>query len=105
MDRYLDLLRAGGTLTYFAYVGTARARRLLSSPAEARRHRDVGELLAAYQRKYGIRRRLVLGNVRPARVWQLRGQLAVTFWFAWMWIRWRFFCHLIAGSAESVPAI
>jgi phospholipid N-methyltransferase len=73
MDRYLDLLRPGGTLTYFAYVGTARARRLLSSPAEAHRHRDVEELLAAYHRKYGVKRRLVPGNLPPARVWQLRG--------------------------------
>ncbi|MEV7200864.1 class I SAM-dependent methyltransferase [Streptomyces griseoluteus] len=76
MSRYMDLLHPGGTLTYFAYRGTRYARALTASRAEARRHRAVEEVLAAYQRRYAVGRWTVWGNVPPATVWQLRRPLS-----------------------------
>ncbi|MGW2210733.1 class I SAM-dependent methyltransferase [Streptomyces sp. NPDC001781] len=71
MDRYMDLLHPGGTLTYFAYLGTRHARTLLASRTRARGHRAVEELLADYQRHYATGCRTVWGNLPPAKVWQL----------------------------------
>ncbi|MFD6416201.1 class I SAM-dependent methyltransferase [Streptomyces sp. NPDC060194] len=75
MDRYLELLRPGGTLTYFAYRGTRLARALTSSRAEARRHRAVEDVLTGYQRRYATGRWTVWSNLPPATVWQLRRPL------------------------------
>ncbi|MEV0263277.1 methyltransferase [Streptomyces sp. NPDC050617] len=72
MDRYLELLHPGGTLTYFAYLGTRHARALFATRAEARRHRAVEEVMAGYQRRYATGCRTVRTNLPPARVWQLR---------------------------------
>jgi phospholipid N-methyltransferase len=71
MDRYLELLRPGGTLTYFAYLGTRRGRSLLASRAQALRHRAVEDLLADYQRQYATGCWTVWGNLPPAKVWQI----------------------------------
>ncbi|MEU2775314.1 methyltransferase domain-containing protein [Streptomyces sp. NPDC007162] len=75
MARYMDLLHPGGTLTYFAYVGTRRARALTASRAEARRHAAVDEVMAAYQRAYATGRWTVWANLPPAHVWHLRRPL------------------------------
>lgn len=72
MDRYLQLLYPGAALTYFAYLGTRPARVLLTSGAEARRHRAVDEIMGDYQRRYGTGCETVWANVPPARVWRLR---------------------------------
>lgn len=72
MERYLQLLHPGGTLTYFAYRGTHLARSLLASPAEARRHHAVTALLARYQRQYATGCRTVWANLPPAKAWLLR---------------------------------
>lgn len=72
MGRYFELLHPGGTLTYFAYRGTRLARSLLTSRAEAARHRGVDEVLDRYRRRYGHGRVTVWGNLPPADVWQLR---------------------------------
>ncbi|MFD3761739.1 class I SAM-dependent methyltransferase [Streptomyces sp. NPDC058622] len=72
MDRYLELLQPGGTLTYFAYRGTRYARTLTASRTEARRHRAVEDVLAGYQRRYATGCWSVWGNLPPAKVWQLR---------------------------------
>ncbi|WP_405166563.1 methyltransferase [Nocardia sp. NBC_01499] len=72
MDRYLELLYPGGALTYFSYLATGHARRLLASRAETARHRAVDEILADYHRRYATGCSTVWGNVPPARVWQLR---------------------------------
>ncbi|WP_395571931.1 class I SAM-dependent methyltransferase [Streptomyces sp. BK79] len=71
MGRYLELLQPGGTLTYFAYRGTRYARTLTASPAEARRHRAVEDVLAGYQRRYATGCWSVWGNLPPAKVWYL----------------------------------
>ncbi|MDX2544614.1 class I SAM-dependent methyltransferase [Streptomyces sp. WI04-05B] len=75
MARYLELLHPGGTLTYFAYLGTRRARALTASRAEARRHAAVDEIMAAYQRTYATGRWTVWANIPPAYVWHLRRPL------------------------------
>ncbi|KUJ65631.1 translation initiation factor IF-2 [Streptomyces albus subsp. albus] len=71
MARYLELLHPGGALTYFAYLGTRRARTLLASRSQVRRHRAVEEVLAGYRRRYATGCRTVWANLPPARVWQL----------------------------------
>ncbi|MFC8231090.1 class I SAM-dependent methyltransferase [Streptomyces sp. NPDC057287] len=72
MNRYMELLHPGGTLTYFAYRGTRYVRALTASRTEARRHRAVEEVLAGYQRRYATGCWTVWGNLPPATVWQLR---------------------------------
>jgi phospholipid N-methyltransferase len=72
MFRYLELLHPGGTLTYFAYLGTRKARALTASRAEARRHAAVHELMAAYQRTYATGRWTVWANLPPAHAWHLQ---------------------------------
>lgn len=71
MGRYLELLHPGGTLTYFAYLGTRHARRLLSTRSQIRRHKAVEDLLTGYQRRYASACWTVWGNLPPAKVWQL----------------------------------
>ncbi|MGW0657290.1 translation initiation factor IF-2, partial [Streptomyces umbrinus] len=75
MARYMELLHPGGTLTYFAYLGTRKARALTASRAEARRHAAVDEIMAAYQRTYATGRWTVWANVPPAYVWHLQRPL------------------------------
>ena len=76
MSRYLEMLHPGGTLTYFAYLGTRTARALTASRAESRRHAAVDEVMADYQRRYATGRLTVWANLPPAHVWQLRRPLA-----------------------------
>ncbi|MFJ1844322.1 class I SAM-dependent methyltransferase [Streptomyces sp. NPDC088146] len=71
MDRYLELLRPGGSLTYFAYVGTARARRLVAPAAEVARHRAVEAVLAECRLRGASEGHTVWANIPPARVWRL----------------------------------
>ncbi|MFV5992328.1 class I SAM-dependent methyltransferase [Streptomyces sp. NPDC056231] len=72
MDRYFELLRPGGSLTYFAYVATAPARRFVASAGEAARHRSVESVLAGYRQRGRASGRTVWANVPPARVWHVR---------------------------------
>ncbi|MCJ0872599.1 class I SAM-dependent methyltransferase [Streptomyces sp. AP-93] len=78
MDRYLELLRPGGTLTYFSYLATGPARRLLASRAASSRHRAVEQVLDGYQRRHATGRWTVWGNLPPARVWHLRAPQPAT---------------------------
>lgn len=71
MDRYLELLKPGGNLTYFAYLGSRQARSLVATRAQARRHQAVEEVLRGYQRQYATGCWTVWSNLPPARVWQL----------------------------------
>ncbi|MGW2918841.1 class I SAM-dependent methyltransferase [Streptomyces angustmyceticus] len=72
MGRYLELLRPGGTLTYFSYCGSRWVRTFLTSRPEARRQRDVKGLLNRFHQRYAVGRWTVWGNLPPAEVWQLR---------------------------------
>ncbi|MFD8342222.1 class I SAM-dependent methyltransferase [[Kitasatospora] papulosa] len=76
MNRYMELLHPGGTLTYFAYLGTRQARSLTASRAEFRRHAAVDEVMAAFQRTYAVKRCTVWANFPPAHVWHLQRPLA-----------------------------
>ena len=76
MARYLEMLHPGGTLTYFAYLGTRTARVLTASRAEARRHAAVDEVVADYQRRYATGCWTVWANLPPAHVWHLQRPLA-----------------------------
>ncbi|MHB9860564.1 class I SAM-dependent methyltransferase [Streptomyces sp. YIM S03343] len=78
MARYMDLLHPGGTLTYFAYLGTRKARALTASRAESRRHAAVDEVMASYQRAYATGRWTVWANLPPAHVWHLQRPLVRT---------------------------
>ncbi|MCX5263329.1 class I SAM-dependent methyltransferase [Streptomyces sp. NBC_00199] len=78
MARYMELLHPGGTLTYFAYLGTRKARALTASRAEARRHSAVDDVMAAYQQTYATGRWTVWANVPPAYVWHLQRPLVST---------------------------
>ncbi|MFE6689160.1 class I SAM-dependent methyltransferase [Streptomyces sp. NPDC057743] len=73
MDRYLELLRPDGVLTYFAYRGARPVRALLAAPAAARRQRAVDAVLAAYRDRCAASGRTVWANLPPARVWRLHG--------------------------------
>ncbi|QNP68622.1 methyltransferase domain-containing protein [Streptomyces roseirectus] len=75
MSRLLELLHPGGTLTYFAYLGTRRARTLTSSRTEARRHAEVDDVLTTYQRRHAVGRWTVWANLPPAYTWQLRREV------------------------------
>ncbi|WP_171163383.1 class I SAM-dependent methyltransferase [Streptomyces sp. I05A-00742] len=68
MARYMELLHPGGTLTYFAYLGTRAIRTLTASRAEARRHTAVEVVMSTYRRAYGTGRWTVWANVPPAHV-------------------------------------
>ncbi|MFF3847140.1 class I SAM-dependent methyltransferase [Streptomyces sp. NPDC002328] len=72
MSSYMALLHPGGTLTYFAYLGTRKARALTASRTEAHRHAAVDEVMAAYQRSYATGRWTVWANLPPANVWHLQ---------------------------------
>jgi len=75
MDRYLNLLHPGGTLTYFGYLGTRTARALFASRDESRRHAGVNAVMATYQATYAAGRRTVWANLPPAGVWHLERPL------------------------------
>jgi phosphatidylethanolamine/phosphatidyl-N-methylethanolamine N-methyltransferase len=72
MQRYFTMLHPGGVLIYFSYLGMRWARTLVASREATRRHRAVDQLLAGFQRQYGIQSRRVWVNMPPAAVRQLR---------------------------------
>ncbi|MFI6566085.1 class I SAM-dependent methyltransferase [Streptomyces sp. NPDC050534] len=72
MSRYMELLHPGGTLAYYAYLGTRTARTLMTSRAETRRHAAVDEIMTAYRRAYAACRWTVWANLPPAHVWHLQ---------------------------------
>lgn len=65
---YLDMLVAGGWLSYFSYLGTYPLRRLTSSSAAADRHRAVQAVMRAFEARHGVRRERVWANLPPAAV-------------------------------------
>lgn len=66
------LLRPGGTMSFFEYVGVRPLRSLVSGAAERKRLRGVSEAIASARRGRAIGRDLVLPNVPPAWVHHLR---------------------------------
>jgi len=72
LDRCLALLRPGGVFTSFSYVGTQTVRAMVSTRAEATRHRAVEDVIAAYRSRVKAHTTTAWANTPPAVVWQLR---------------------------------
>jgi phospholipid N-methyltransferase len=62
----MNLLKPGGTLSFFEYIAVRRARTLVSGRAERTRLRGIGRAMQAVFDPHEIRRDAVLLNVPPA---------------------------------------
>jgi phospholipid N-methyltransferase len=74
LDVMLRLLKPGGALSFFEYVGVRPLRALLSNGRERARLRGVGEAIAQARQGRAIGRDLVMPNVPPAWVHHLRSK-------------------------------
>ncbi|MFM8730981.1 MAG: class I SAM-dependent methyltransferase [Phycisphaerales bacterium] len=72
MDRMLELLKPGGELTYFAYVGAKVAKRAVSAGSGRDNIDAIEQLERALHLAHAGTRRLVLANIPPAFVRRLR---------------------------------
>ncbi len=72
LDSYDALLADGGSIVYFAYLGTRRLRSVTASRNEAHRHVAVEKLLSDYRGRFDTSVDTVWCNLPPARVWDLR---------------------------------
>ena len=61
----LQLLKSGGTLSFFEYIAVRRARSLVSGKADRERLRGIGRAMHAVLDKHEIRREAILFNVPP----------------------------------------
>lgn len=66
------LLRPGGTVSYFEYIGMRPIRMSVSGAAGRERSRRIGAYLEILGRAHGLATSRVLGNVPPARVHHLK---------------------------------
>jgi phosphatidylethanolamine/phosphatidyl-N-methylethanolamine N-methyltransferase len=71
LDLYSSRLAEGGTISYFDYWGR-EVRALVGSARERRRMRAVLQVTRAFLERHEWRRRVVLGNLPPARVYHVR---------------------------------
>lgn len=69
---FVRLLKPGGTMTYFEYVGVRQLKTPFVNRRERRRLRHVGRIVGKYIREYEVRHKRVLVNVPPATVRHLR---------------------------------
>jgi phosphatidylethanolamine/phosphatidyl-N-methylethanolamine N-methyltransferase len=72
LQKLVQLLKSGGTLSFFEYIAIRRARSLVSGKAERERLRGIGRAMHAVLAKHEIRREAVLLNVPPAWVHHVR---------------------------------
>ncbi len=72
LDVMLRLLRPGGTMSFFEYVGVRPLRSLVSRRDERTRLRGVGQAIADARQGRAIGRNFVAPNVPPAWVHHLR---------------------------------
>lgn len=68
----MRLLRPGGTLSFFQYVGVRKLKSLLSSTDQRRRIRAVGQVLDDLLDQHELARDLISINVPPAWVHHVR---------------------------------
>lgn len=68
------LLKPGGTMSFFEYIGVRPIRAIVSGRAERKRLRDVGQSINRVIAEHEIRRDLIWPNVPPA--WVHHVQLA-----------------------------
>jgi phosphatidylethanolamine/phosphatidyl-N-methylethanolamine N-methyltransferase len=73
LDKLLELLEPGGTLSFFEYIAVRKARALVSGEADRERLRGIGRAMRAVLDKHEFRREAILLNVPPAWVHHLRG--------------------------------
>ncbi len=66
LDVFAELLRAGGRLSFFEYIGIRAMRTLVSGKAERQRLRGIGAALGSVLSRHEIRRQAVWVNVPPA---------------------------------------
>lgn len=72
MDRMLELLRPGGELTYFGYVGAKVAKRAVSAGSGRDNIDAIEQLERDLHLAHAGTRRMVLANIPPAFVRRLR---------------------------------
>ena len=72
LGKLLELLQAGGTLSFFEYIAVRKARALVSGKADRARLRGIGRAMHAVLDKHEIRREAILLNVPPAWVHHVR---------------------------------
>jgi phospholipid N-methyltransferase len=72
LGKLLELLQAGGTLSFFEYIAVRKARALVSGKADRERLRGIGRAMRAVLDKHEIRREAILLNVPPAWVHHVR---------------------------------
>ena len=72
MERMLELLKPGGELTYFGYVGAKTARRAMSDGAGRENVEAINRLEREMHLAHAGTRRMVLANIPPAFVRRLR---------------------------------
>jgi len=68
MDRYFELLKPDGTLSYFAYAGIRPVKGALVGAASRRNLKAIAHLEEELLRRHRGQRRLVLANIPPASV-------------------------------------
>jgi len=72
LNKFLQLLAAGGTLSFFEYIAVRRARAMVSGRVDRERLRGIGHVMQAVLGKHEIRREAILLNVPPAWVHHVR---------------------------------
>jgi phosphatidylethanolamine/phosphatidyl-N-methylethanolamine N-methyltransferase len=72
LDKLLQLLKSGGTLSFFEYIAVRRARAIVSGKADRQRLRGIGRAMHAVLDKHEIRRDAIFFNVPPAWVHHVR---------------------------------
>jgi phospholipid N-methyltransferase len=72
LQKLLQLLKPGGTLSFFEYIGVRKLRAVAAGKAERERLRGVGRAMHAVLDKHEIRREAILFNVPPAWVHHVR---------------------------------
>lgn len=72
MNRLLDELEPGGSLTYYRYLGTTTLRRLGGPRRDLARHLAVLDVMNEFDDKYGVDVTTVWPNIPPATVHHLR---------------------------------
>jgi phospholipid N-methyltransferase len=67
-----QVIKPGGTLSFFEYVAIRRAKGLVAGAADRKRLRGIAQALSALCEQYEVRRDCVLSNLPPAWVHHLR---------------------------------
>lgn len=72
LGTYRRLLRPGGTLSFFEYIGVRPVRRLVGKPVDRRRLHGITRLLRETFEHRAVRREWIWANVPPAWVHHVR---------------------------------